>query len=352
MSFRQPLLRRLAVLPIALLAAFATACADEYPQTTFSPVTELGAAIDDVFMTAFWWTMVILGVVVVVLAYVLVRYRSRPGVEARKIYGNNLAEILWTAGPAVIVVLILVPTVRTIFFTYSEPPEDAMVVEAVGHQWWWEFRYPELGIRTANQLHLPVGRPVEIQLSSADVIHNFWIPRIAGKRYNYPVVALPEGAPQPKNHNRLVFTIDEAGEYMGQCAEFCGTSHALMQMLVVAQPEAEFDAWVAGMKEPASAVPEPGTIEARGQEVFITGGCMACHSITGTTATFGRIGPDLTGFGSRWKLGAGAAENTPEQLARWIQHSESLKPGSKMTPFPQIAGEDLEALVAYLQSLK
>ncbi len=352
MSFRQPLLRRLAVLPIALLVALVTACADEYPQTTFRPVTELGAEIDRVFMISFWWTMLILAVVLAVLGYVLVRFRSRPGVEARKIYGNNLAEILWTAGPAVIVVLILVPTVQAIFFTYREAPEDALVVEAIGHQWWWEFRYPELGIRTANQLHLPVGRAVDIHLSSADVIHNFWLPRLAGKRYNYPVVALPEGAPQPKNHNRLVFTIDEPGEYAGQCAEFCGVSHALMQMRVVAEQEAEFDEWVARMKAPANAIPAEGTIEERGYNTFMRGGCIACHSIAGTTASFGTIGPDLTEIGARWKIGAGAAENTPEHLARWIQDSESMKPGSKMMPFPQIAGEDLEALVVYLQSLK
>jgi cytochrome c oxidase subunit 2 len=335
-----------------LLAALSAACADEYPQTTFRPATELGAAIDNVFMISFWWTMVILAIVLIVLAYILVRFRSRPGVAARKIYGNNLAEIAWTAGPAIIVVLILVPTVRTIFFTYREAPEDAMVVEAIGHQWWWEFRYPELGITTANQLHLPVGRAVDIHLSSADVIHNFWVPRLSGKRYNYPVVALPEGAPQPKNHNRLVFTIDEPGEYSGQCAEFCGVSHALMQMMIVAEPEAEFDAWAARMKAPVNAIPEEGTIEAQGLTVFQRGGCMACHSINGTTATIGTIGPNLTGLGSRWKVGAGAAENTAEHLARWIQNSESLKPGSKMMPFPQIAGEDLEALVAYLQSLK
>lgn len=352
MSFRQPLLRRLAVLPIALLAALATACAEEYPQTTFRPVTELGAAIDNVFMISFWWTMVIMAIVAVVLVYVLFRFRSRPGVAPRKIYGNNLAEIMWTAGPAVIVVLILVPTVQTIFFTYREAPEDALVVEAIGHQWWWEFRYPELGITTANQLHLPVDRAVDVHLTSADVIHNFWVPRISGKRYNYPVPVLPEGAPQPKNHNRLVFTIEEEGEYMGQCAEFCGTSHALMQMRVIAQSAEDFDAWAAGMKAPANAIPEPGTIEERGYNTFMRGGCMACHSISGTTATVGKIGPNLTAIGARWKIGAGAAENSPEQLAQWIQHSESLKPGSKMMAFPQIAGEDLEALVAYLQSLK
>jgi cytochrome c oxidase subunit 2 len=125
-----------------------------------------------------------------------------------------------------------------------------------------------------------------------------------------------------------------------------------MQMMIVAEPEAEFDAWAARMKAPVNAIPEEGTIEAQGLTVFQRGGCMACHSINGTTATIGTIGPNLTGLGSRWKVGAGAAENTAEHLARWIQNSESLKPGSKMMPFPQIAGEDLEALVAYLQSLK
>jgi len=352
MSFRQPLLRRLAVLPVALLAMLASGCAGEFPQTTFRPVTEFGAAIDHVFRISFWWTMVILAIVAIVLTYVLIRFRARPGVEPRKIYGNNLAEILWTAGPAIIVVTILVPTVRTIFFTYREAPEDALVVEAVGHQWWWEFRYPELGIRTANQVHLPVGRPVEIHLSSADVIHNFWVPRIGGKRYNYPAVALPEGAPEPRNHNRIVFTIEEEGEYHGQCAEFCGVSHALMRMLVVAQPEDEFEAWAQSMREPTNTVPEPGTFEEKGYNAFIAGGCMACHTISGTMATFGMEGPDLTAVGARWKIGAGAAENTPEDLARWIQNSESFKPGSKMQAFPEITGEDLEALVAYLQSLK
>lgn len=352
MSFRQPLLRRFAVLPLALSALFLTACATEYPQTTFRPVTDFGARIDDVYRLSFWWTMLILAIVVVVLGYVLVRYRSRPGVEPRKIYGNNLAEILWTAGPAVIVVFILVPTVQTIFYSYREAPEGAMVVEAIGHQWWWEFRYPELGITTANQLHLPVGRPIEIQLSSKDVIHNFWVPRIGGKRYNYPTVALPEGAPTPKNHKRLVFTIEEPGEYLGQCAEFCGTSHALMRMQVVAQPEAEFHAWAEAMKAPANAIPEPGTVEERGYNAFMQGGCIACHSINGTTATFSTIGPNLTGIGSRWSIGAGTAPNTAEHMAKWIQNSESMKPGSKMTPFPHITGEDLEALVAYLQSLK
>jgi cytochrome c oxidase subunit 2 len=352
MSFaRQTLARRLAIALVALFVALGTGCAGEYPQSTFRPVTEFGARIDELFMGVFWWTMLVLGIVLVVLTYVLIRFRARPGVEAKKVYGNNLAEILWTAGPAVIVVAILVPTVRTIFYTYREAPENALVVEAIGHQWWWEFRYPELGITTANQLYLPVGRPVDVHLSSADVIHNFWIPRIAGKRYNYPIPVLPEGAPQPKNHNRLVFTVDEAGEYSGQCAEFCGTSHALMRMRVIAQPEAEFAAWAEGMKAPVAAIPAEGTKEEKGYQVFMKAGCVACHSVAGTPAR-GVIGPNLTDVGSRWSIGAGTVENTPEKLAAWIKKSSDLKPDSKMIPFPQLAGEDLEALVAYLHSLK
>src|SRR5690625_2552979 len=148
MSFRQPLLRRLAVLPVALLAMLASGCAGEFPQTTFRPVTEFGAAIDHVFRISFWWTMVILAIVAMVLTYVLIRFRARPGVEPRKIYGNNLAEILWTAGTAIIDVTILVPTVRTIFFIIREAPEAALVVDAVDHPWLRSFSCHTLGIRT------------------------------------------------------------------------------------------------------------------------------------------------------------------------------------------------------------
>lgn len=366
MSFITRTLRRVAVIaPLTLLATVLAGCSGEYPQTTFQPVTELGARINDVYFSIFGWTMLILGIVLVVLAYVLIRYRERPGAEPRKIYGNNLAEIGWTLGPAIIVVLILVPTVRTIFYTYEPAPEGALIVEAVGHQWWWEFRYPELGVTTANEVILPVDRPVEIRLSSADVIHNWWVPRLGGKRYNHPVAAMATGKPEPNNYKRINFTIEEPGEYLGQCAEFCGESHALMRMLVNAVEEHEFDAWIERMRAAEFTVPEgvpapgvqpaaqeaPTSLEARGYQVFLQSGCAACHSIAGTPF-MGRLGPDLTSIGERWMIGAGTLPNTPEAMANWIRNSAAYKPGSKMLSFPNISEEDMTALVAYLYSLK
>src|SRR5690554_3829849 len=210
MSFiRRTLRRSLAIAPIALLALAWAGCAGEYPQTTFRPVTEQAAAINDLFSTIFWWTMLVLVVVLVVLIYVLIRYRERPGAVPSKTYGNNLAEILWTLGPAVIVVFILVPTVQTIFASYEPGGEDALIIEAVGHQWWWEFRYPQLGVTTANQMHVPVDRPIEVRLSSNDVVHNWWVPRLHGKRYNQPVSARPADGPDRNNFQILTFTVQE-----------------------------------------------------------------------------------------------------------------------------------------------
>ncbi len=350
--------KALQVLTLAALAVVWAGCAYEnYPQAIFEPVTDFGTQINDVFAGIFWWTMLVLVVVEVVLVYVLIRYRSRPGAEPRKIYGSNLAEIGWTLGPAIIVVFILVPTVRTIFDTYERPEGDVLVVEAIGHQWWWEFRYPELGIATANELHVPVGQPIEVRLSSADVIHNWWVPRLGGKRYNIPTVAMAPGEPEATNYNVLFFQVEEPGEYLGQCAEFCGTSHALMRMQVVAEEQEAFQAWVNEMKDPVGAVPtveEPtpdASLLAEGYQVFMRAGCAACHSIAGTPA-IGVLGPNLTKIGSRWSIGAGVFDNTDENLKRWIRDAPAVKPDAKMQPFPNLSDADLEALVAYLRSLK
>ncbi|HEX7117738.1 MAG TPA: cytochrome c oxidase subunit II [Longimicrobiales bacterium] len=360
--------KALQTLALAALAVVWAGCAPEnYPQSIFEPVTDFGVRINDLFYGIFWWTMLVLVIVESALVYILIRYRSRPGAEPRKIYGNNIAEIAWTLGPALIVVFILIPTVRTIFYTYEPPEGEPLVVEAIGHQWWWEFRYPELGVTTANQLHLPVGQPVEVRLSSVDVIHNFWVPQLGGKRYNYPKVALAPGEAEGRNFNVLYFTVEEPGDYYGQCAEFCGTSHALMRMRVTAQSPEDFTAWVAAMTDTTRAVPqavaeaeaaapasaEPGqeaALVAEGYQVFMRTGCAACHSITGTPA-MGRIGPNLTGVGSRWAIGAGLMENTEENLARWVRNAPALKPGVKMPAFPNLSDADVEALVAYLSSL-
>ncbi len=240
----------LSLLAVVLLAGCG---ADQYPQTIFEPVTQVARDINDLQATIFWWTMLVLAVVIIALLVILVRFRDREGApEPKRVHGNNTLEILWTLGPAIIVVLILIPTVRMIFDTYRIEPEDALQVEAIGHQWWWEFNYPELGITTANQLHLPIDREVQVTISSADVLHNFWVPRLHGKRYAYPAWRGAESS-ERENFNTLLFSVEEPGSYLGQCAEFCGTSHALMRLNVVAVAPDDFEDWTEAMAQ--SGVP-------------------------------------------------------------------------------------------------
>ncbi|HEY8470209.1 MAG TPA: cytochrome c oxidase subunit II [Longimicrobiales bacterium] len=388
MPLRTERVRSLAALLPIIVVSLLAACSGEYPQTTFRPVTEFGATINDLFTGVFWWTMLVLVVVWTLLLFVVLRFRRRPGqTPPRQIHGNAVAEILWTLGPALIVAFIAVPTVRTVFYTYREPSPDALVVDAIAHQWWWEFRYPEQGIVTANQFVLPVGREVHIRLSSADVLHNFWIPRIGGKRYNYPAQVQPDVP--PTKLNTLTFTISEPGEYPGQCAEFCGMAHAIMRKRLLAVSPEEFDAWVERMRGSAqeaaaapaaeqaaqarageaqaaaapqgAAAPAPGSLEARGREIFLRSTCVACHAIAGTPAR-GAVGPNLTGFGSRWAVGAGARPNTLENVIAWIKNPQDLKPGALMPgtqtaapngfPATGLSDEDVRAVAAYLLSLK
>ncbi|HEX7091061.1 MAG TPA: cytochrome c oxidase subunit II [Longimicrobiales bacterium] len=340
-----------------LLVAALSACAGEYPQTTFRPVTDFGTSVNDVLAGAFWWMMGILVLVEVLLIYVIIRYRHRPGQgEPRQVYGHTGLEVLWTLVPAAIVVAIAIPTVRTIFAVEAPPPDDALVVDVIGHQWWWEFRYPQYDVVTANELYLPVGRPVRLRLRSADVVHSFWVPRLGGKRDTNPIPL--DAVERGDGLNYLTFTINEPGVYSGQCAEYCGASHALMRMRAVAVDEDAFDAWVQHMKAPPA--PPEGSLAARGQEIFMRSACIACHTINGTNAR-GAIGPNLTNLGDRWAIGAGVLENTPENLATWIRNPQAVKPGALMPgtkggpgglPPTNLTDEEVEAVVAYLESLR
>lgn len=333
-------------------------CGGDYPQSTIDTVTgDFGSAIGSLYRTIFWWTMVILAVVWGVLAYVLFRFREREGgPEPKRVRGHLGLEIGWTLGAAVIVVLITVPTIQTVFRTQLGSAEDAMVVEVVGHQWWWEMRYPEQQVVTANEFHLPVGRPVELHLRSADVIHSFWVPRLGGKRDLNPWVRKPGGS-EPR-FNRLKFTVDEPGVYHGQCAEFCGSAHALMGLRVVVEPQAEFEAWVRAMQNPAPT--DSGTLADTGRQVFMRSTCVACHSIAGTAAQ-GMLGPNLTRLGARSTLGAGLMENTRENLIAWIRDPARFKPQVKMPgvaagggglPPTGLSDEEVEAVAAYLSGLR
>jgi cytochrome c oxidase subunit II len=219
-------------------------------------------------------------------------------------------------------------------------PADAeadLRIEVIGHRWWWEVRYPDHGIVTANEVYIPTGARVEVRLTSEDVIHSFWIPSLNGKTDLIP-----------GQSNRMFLQTEEPGEYKGFCAELCGVQHAFMQFLVVAQSPEDFEEWVADQQPPAPA--PQNEIAMRGQQIFLGAACVYCHTVRGTSAS-GIIGPDLTHFASRSTIGAGAAPNTRANLAGWIIDPHSFKPGNRMPPM-YIEGDDLQALVAYLETLE
>jgi cytochrome c oxidase subunit 2 len=213
----------------------------------------------------------------------------------------------------------------------------SLTVQIIGHQWWWEIRYPDQGVVTANELHVPVGQQIKLELSSADVIHSFWAPQLEGKRDLIP-----------GQTNILTFTPDRAGIYRGQCAEYCGRMHAKMAFLVVAEPPDVFAEWVTAQQQPAAA---PVTAAAQaGEQVFLHNACVACHTVAGTAAA-GKIGPDLTHIASRYTLAAATLSNTPAHRAGWIVNSQALKPGNAM-PVMQLQPADLQSLLAWLETLK
>jgi cytochrome c oxidase subunit 2 len=380
--------RILSIMATLLMAGAMAACGDEYPQSTVNPTTEFGRVTHDLYTGIFWWTMIILAVVWAVLAYTLVRFREKPGApRPKQIHGNMALEIGWTIAPALIVVAITVPTIRGVFDLQRPNGDDALVVEVTGNRYWWSFHYPEYGVTTANELHLPVGRPVTLRLEASDVIHSFWVPRIGGKRDVNPIVRTPEG--EGRKYTWLFFTLEEEGEYLGQCAEFCGQSHSLMRMRVFGDSPEAFEAWVeawqtpsatalapaAAEPEPEADAPEQGTdtaegtqstvdedpLVAEGRDVFLNQSfCVACHAINGTPAG-GVIGPNLTRFGARSTLGAGMLENTPENLFRWIRDPQSVKPDARMPgvsyeaggwPSTNLTDDQVRALAAYLTSLQ
>lgn len=246
---------------------------------------------------------------------------------------------IWIGGVVVPVLILAVIAVLTVTSTRDlrAPEEGELVVEVRGERWWWDVRYPESGVRTANEIHLPVGRPIDLVLISDNVIHSFWVPQLAGK------VDLVPGQP-----NHLRFEIDDPGAYRGVCAEYCGIGHARMDVVVVGEEPQEFGRWQARRQQPA---PGPSDeLQAQGQRVFMSAPCAGCHRIYGTDAD-AEIGPDLSDFGSRDWIGAITVENTPQNLANWIVDSHTIKPGSLMPPQP-VDGDQIEALVAYLGELR
>ena len=285
-----------------------------------------------------WASLAIAVLVFAILGYALFRFRDRPGAPLPpQTHGRAWLEIAWTIGPAVVLLIIAVPTIQVIFRTQSQAtPREALEVVVRGHQWWWEFRYPALDVVTANELHLPAGRPIAFHLEGPDVIHSFWIPKLGGKR---DVV--------PGRRNAIAVTPDAPAEFWGQCAEFCGISHANMGMRVVVASAQEFERWIQAQRMPAA---EPtGDAAAAGKALFAASACVGCHTVRGVSA--GVLGPDLTHVGSRRTLAGGLLPNTPEAMTRWVRDAPAVKPGVKMPAFA-LSDEQAGALAAYLTSLK
>jgi cytochrome c oxidase subunit 2 len=323
-----------------LLSAVA-GCGGPFPQSTLAPSSDFSAAIDHLFTGIFWWAALVFTIVEGLLLFTIVRYRRREGApQPKALHGHTALEIGWTLAPALILVFIAVPTMRTIFTTAGGAPPGALRVEVIGHQWWWEYRYPELGIVTANELHLPVAAPVQLEMTSADVIHSFWAPRLGGKR------DVIQG-----RTTRIAFTPDSSGEYFGQCAEFCGASHANMRLRVIVESDTAFRVWASRQRGEAIAPSPRDSLALRGRDVFARGACIACHTVDGIPQAKGTVGPNLTHVGGRATIAGALFPNTADNLRRWIANAPSLKPGSLMPMMP-LPDDDLAALVAYLQSLR
>ena len=310
----------------------------------FDPRSTPSKSIDHLSYFVLSITGLIFVVVFALLIYVVMKYRKRPGDEGREpaqVYGSTQIELAWTVIPILIVVVLFLATARVIHSIQDAPkPEGALEVVAIGHQFWWEFRYPQLGVVTANELHIPVSEaahatPTFLTLLSADTDHSFWVPQLAGKTDLIP-----------NRVNHMWIDPYETGIFLGQCAQYCGTQHAKMLLRVYVDSPEEFATWVRRQNQPAV---HDANVTA-GKRVFETTACINCHAIEGTVAD-GRFGPDLTHLMSRQTIASGAAENTKANLRLWIQKPDAIKPGSLM-PAMQLKNADLDALVDYLETLR
>jgi cytochrome c oxidase subunit 2 len=371
-------IRRLSWLAPLLALVIVAACGQEYPQSSLFPKGDPARLEDGLFFETVKWATLVFVLVEGALLYAIFRFRGKPGdAEPAQIHGNTVVEVIWTVIPALILAMIAVPTVKAIFKENTRPTGNLLTIEVVGHQWWWEFRYPEYNLTTANELHVPVGRTVSLKMGAYDVIHSFWLPQFAGKRDVFP-----------NRETRLWFNAEEPGEYSGQCAEFCGIQHARMAFRVIAQPPREFEGWVAHMKtitmQPVAAAaaptdsvhtssagaavqrqakPAPQAADsakaapaqpqnpevAKGQKLFLMKGCVGCHGLVAYNAPKGLLGPNLANVGARTYIGAGTLPNTDENLAHWIRFPQEVKHGVLM-PNLGVTEDEAKALVAFLRT--
>ena len=297
-----------------------------------------GSAGNEIVTLAIWIFAILAVVLLVVwglLVFVVLRGRKRPESEASQTKGNLKIEIVWTLIPAVIVTVLFVLTVRTT--EQIAMPDPGAQFTAVGRQWWWDFQFKELGFKAPNEVYVVQGRRTSIDVRSADVIHSFWVPQMGGK---------VDMIPGRTNH--IHFVPLTAGTYLGECSEFCGVQHGRMRFLFVVVPPDEYSAWVKLQQQPAAR--PRGAAAVAGERVIASVGCGSCHAIRGTSLK-GTFGPDLTHFGSRGGIAAYTLPNTPENLLKWIQDPQAVKPDCSMPNVP-LPLEQQKELVAYLEELK
>jgi cytochrome c oxidase subunit 2 len=344
--------KRLFALAAGVGIALSACARDNFPQNTLAPQGPEAQKIDNLFQPVFWIAVVVFFLVEGALLYFAIKYRHRPGRPVpAQVHGNTRLEVTWTIIPAVLLAGIAVPTLATIF-DLARKPANALEITVTGHQWWWEVEYSDAHVKTANEVHIPTGQPVYITLRSGisgsqngvgpalgPVIHSFWIPRLAGKQ---DVV--------PGRDNHLTIEAPNPGEYLGQCTEYCGLSHANMRMRVVAQSPPDFRAWLQKQLEPA-AQPPPDVLA-----IMDRVACSGCHTLDGVSGQtgpyLGIIGPNLTHFAGRDAFAGDTFDRTDHNLAKWLLDAPAQKPGADMPSFEgQLSDADIRALVAYLQSL-
>jgi cytochrome c oxidase subunit II len=330
------------ILSLLLLALVVPACAGDEPQNVLDPQGPVAEEADQLWDITFLIAVVIFVIVEGLLIFAIVRFRARPGREAAQFHGNTKVEVALTAIPALILAGLAVPTVSTIF-NLAEEPANALQIRVVARQFWWEYEYTDLDVKTANELHIPTGQPVFLTLEGADVNHSFWVPKLTGTQ---------DVLPGRVNH--MQFTASRPGTYLGQCKEFCGLSHANMRLRVIAHTPTEFQQWVSEQQEPASSPTEE--LAAEGERILLEedlpagGRCTDCHAIAGTDAQ-GTTGPDLTHFAARETFAGAIFRRTDENLANWLRNPEAVKIGALMPDYG-LSEDQIRALVAYLQSLE
>ena len=348
----RPLLR--IVLPLGAVLLLASCAEGDLPQNTLAPEGPVARAQDELWDLVFWVAVAVFVLVEALLVLVLVKFRAKAGDTTipEQVHGNVKLEVAWTIVPALILAFIAVPTVQLIF-DLAKAPEDAVEVKVIAKQYWWEFEYlggEGQGVVTANELVIPVGRPVRLTMVSTGqlnedpvgVIHSFWVPKLAGKQDVVP------------GHVRyLSFEAEEPGTYLGQCGEFCGLSHANMKLAVIALEAQEFETYLAQLSTP-QATPTSGDA-ARGAELFAERQCIGCHAIKGYEGAVARTGPDLTYFAQRKKFAGYMIDNDinsgAENVTAWIKDPQAVKPGAQM-PNLGLSDDDVADLVEYLRILQ